>query len=177
VPQRRAQGAGPERHGRTSHPGNAAGGAPPSDDGERAPPEDMRLRLELEIPNDVRYIEHIVGVVQRECQIFDYPARFCALNIPVALSEALSNAILRGNGEDAAKHVAVRVHVDASRLVMEVEDEGTGFDLDASTRDPAAPQNLEREDGRGLFLMRALMDRVERFQDGGNVVRLTLRRT
>ena len=136
----------------------------------------MRLRLELDIPNDVRYIERIVGVVQRECRNFDYPARFCALNIPVALSEALSNAILRGNSEDAEKHVAVRVSVDASTLVIEVEDEGTGFDLDASTRDPATPQNLEREDGRGLFLMRALMDRVERFQDGGNIVRLTLRR-
>ncbi|HEU4632147.1 MAG TPA: ATP-binding protein [Gemmatimonadaceae bacterium] len=136
----------------------------------------MRLRLELEIPNDVRYIERIVGVVQHECQAFDYPARLCALNIPVALSEALSNAILRGNRQDADKHVRVRVAVDAAGIVIEVQDEGTGFDLDASTRDPAAPENLEREDGRGLFLMRALMDRVERFQDGGNVVRLTLRR-
>ena len=62
-------------------------------------------------------------------------------------------------------------------LVLEVADEGTGFDLDACTIDPTSPGNLEREDGRGLFLMRSLMDRVERFGDNAhNVVRLTLNR-
>jgi serine/threonine-protein kinase RsbW len=61
--------------------------------------------------------------------------------------------------------------------VLEVADQGVGFDLDACTRDPTRPENLNREDGRGLFLMRSLMDRVERFTDGGNVVRLTLYRT
>ena len=147
--------------------------------GRPAPPGGMRLRLELEIPSDVRYIEPIVGVVQRECTVFSFPSRHCALNVPVALSEALSNAILRGNGEHPDKQVRVRASVDQSGLVVEVEDEGAGFDLDASVNDPAEPGNLEREDGRGLFLMRALMDRVEQFRDGsegGNVVRLTLRR-
>ena len=42
--------------------------------------------------------------------------------------------------------------------------------------DPTEPENLEREDGRGLFLMRKLMDRVERFSNQGNVVRMTLKR-
>ena len=60
--------------------------------------------------------------------------------------------------------------------MLEVEDQGSGFDLEASLRDPTDPENLEREDGRGLFLMRALMDRVEQYRDAGNVVRLTLRR-
>jgi serine/threonine-protein kinase RsbW len=61
--------------------------------------------------------------------------------------------------------------------VLEVSDQGTGFDLEACTRDPTRPENLDREDGRGLFLMRSLMDRVERYSDGGNVVRLTVHRT
>jgi len=139
------------------------------------PPHRMRLRLELEIPSDVRYIEPLVAVVQRECRLFELPARHCALNVPVALSEAVSNAILRGNREDARKRVCVRATFDARGVQLEVRDEGPGFDLDASLRDPADPRNLQREDGRGLFLMRSLMDRVERFDDGGNVVRLTLR--
>ena len=46
----------------------------------------------------------------------------------------------------------------------------------APKADPTTPANLQREDGRGLFLMRHLMDRVERFTDGGNVVRLVLNR-
>ena len=136
----------------------------------------MRLRLELEIPSDVRYIEPTVGVVQRECELFEFPPHHCSLNVPVALSEALSNAILRGNGEDPHKAVQVRARVDRQGLVLEVRDEGEGFDLDACLSDPTAPQNLLREEGRGLYLMRALMDDVEQFDDGGNVVRLTLHR-
>ena len=136
----------------------------------------MRLRLELEIPSDVRYIEPLVALVQRECRLFELPARHCALNVPVALSEALSNAILRGNGEDARKFVCLRARLDARGVQLDVRDEGPGFDLDASLRDPNDPRNVQREDGRGLFLMRSLMDSVERFDDGGNVVRLTLRR-
>jgi serine/threonine-protein kinase RsbW len=68
------------------------------------------------------------------------------------------------------------VSVDASLLVVEVEDDGHGFDLEACTLDPTTEDNLDREDGRGLFLMRRLMDRVEQFRARGNVVRLTLRR-
>ena len=121
----------------------------------------MRLRIELEIPSE----------------LFAFPPRHCALNVPVALSEAVSNAILRGNAEDPAKTVRVRALLDAETIVLDVADEGDGFDLEASTTDVTQPANLEREDGRGIFLMRALMDRVERFeQDGANVVRLTLRR-
>jgi anti-sigma regulatory factor (Ser/Thr protein kinase) len=59
-----------------------------------------------------------------------------------------------------------------------VEDEGAGFDLEACTEDPTTAENLLREDGRGLFLMQRLMDRVERYHNGRrrNVVRLTLNR-
>ncbi|HEY5060293.1 MAG TPA: ATP-binding protein, partial [Gemmatimonadaceae bacterium] len=91
------------------------------------------------------------------------------------LSEALSNAILRGNGDDPAKHVHVRAQVDTTRLVVEVGDEGSGFDFDGSHLDPTTAENLDREDGRGLFLMRKLMDHVERIDvPHGSVVRMTL---
>jgi serine/threonine-protein kinase RsbW len=100
----------------------------------------------------------------------------CRLNVRVALTEALSNAILYGNGEDRDKGVRVRAMMDDRALILEITDEGAGFDLDRCTTDPTLDENLVREDGRGLFLMRQLMDHVERYQDGGNVVRLTLRR-
>jgi len=99
------------------------------------------------------------------------------LNVPVALTEALSNAILRGNADDPRKRVYVRVHVDQSALIIEVKDEGSGFDMEECTLDPTTPERLESEDGRGLFLMRQLMDSVEQLSGRpGNVVRLTLRR-
>ena len=133
--------------------------------------------VEVDIPSDVRYIEQVVELVRRECELMQFAARQLMLNVPVALTEALSNAILYGNGDDPAKHVRVTARVDRACLVVEVQDEGGGFDLDACTLDPTTPDNVDREDGRGLFLMRQLMDRVERFDDGRrNVVRLTLNR-
>lgn len=138
--------------------------------------DDARV-IEVDIPSDVQYIEKVVELVQRECALMKFGARQLMLNLAVALSEALSNAILRGNNDDPAKHVHVTARVDTVRLVVEVTDEGGGFDLDQCTLDPTTPDNVDREDGRGLFLMRQLMDRVERFDDDrGNVVRLTLNR-
>lgn len=145
------------------------------------PDAGLRVSLEVEIPSDVAYIERVVDLVRHSCSELAFNSHQLALNVPVALSEALSNAILRGNQEDPGKRVLVRAAVDAIRLVLEIADEGVRFDIDANTRDATEPENLEREDGRGLFLMRALMDQVERFDASpgtsqGNVVRLTLTR-
>ncbi len=133
--------------------------------------------LDFRIPSDVQYIEGVVGQVVRRCEALAFSRKHTALNVPVALTEALSNAILRGNRDDVRRNVVVRVEIDDTRLVAEVRDEGEGFDLEACTEDATLPVNREREDGRGLFLMKKLMDRVERFTgvpDGGNVVRMVL---
>jgi serine/threonine-protein kinase RsbW len=141
----------------------------------RTPPKDVRV-VDIEIPNDVNYIEKVVEMVRHECAAMRFDHRQLALNVPVALAEALSNAILRGNGDDPGKHVRVRAEVDSERLVVEVVDEGPGFDFDAKLVEPAEG-DLDREDGRGLFLMRKLMDRVERVSvPRGSAVRMTLHR-
>ena len=139
----------------------------------------LRVSLAVEIPSDVSYIERVVDLVRHPCTELAYNAHQLAHNSPVALSEALSNAILRANHEDPSRRVRVRAEADATRLVVDIEDEGDRFDMDANTRDATDPDNLEREDGRGLFLMRKLMDQVERFDAGngtasGNIVRLSL---
>lgn len=132
--------------------------------------------LDVAFPSDVQYIEGIVAQVAAHCADRDFPPHLLSLNVPVALTEALANAILRGNGENRAKVVRVRARVDDDGLVVEVADEGSGFDLDACTLDPTAADRLECEDGRGLFLMRQLVHSVEQYVDGGNVVRITVRR-
>ncbi len=147
-----------------------------------SPPDaGLRVSLEVRIPSDVSYIERVVDLVRHPCTELAFNAHQLALNVPVALSEALSNAILRANNENPEKRVVVRADVDTDRLVVEIVDEGERFDLETFTRDATDPRNLEREDGRGLFLMQKLMDQVERFDapsgtEEGNVVRLTLAR-
>jgi serine/threonine-protein kinase RsbW len=135
-----------------------------------------RVAFDLSIPSDVQYIEGVVELARQRCRELKFPAQKCSLNVPVALSEALSNAILRGNDSQPGKHVRVRAIVDGGSLIFEVVDEGPGFDLLASNIDPTTPENIGKEEGRGLFLMEHLMDRVENYTNDGNVVRLTLRR-
>ena len=135
-----------------------------------------RVALDIEIPSDVKYIEGAVALATEQCRELDLPPYKCSLNIPVALSEALSNAILRGNAESPGRIVRLRATISDKALVFDVVDEGSGFDLANFKHDPTTAENLGREDGRGLFLMRKLMDRVERFQDNGNVIRMTVNR-
>ena len=136
-----------------------------------------RVALDVEIPSDVSYIEGVVELATRKCRELSIPPHKCTLNVRVALAEAISNAILRGNGDGANKRVRVTAVVHEDSVVFDVVDEGPGFDLGADRPDPTSPDNILNEDGRGLFLMHKLMDRVERFQKDGNVVRLTLLRT
>ncbi len=136
---------------------------------------DPHVAFDLEIPSDVEYIEGVVELARQRCRELKLSPTKCSLNVPVALSEALSNAILRGNGA-TGQQVRVRALVSDTDLVFEVVDEGPGFDLDQCTQDCTTEENLTKEEGRGLFLMRRLMDRVESFRNKGNVVRLTLHR-
>ena len=134
-----------------------------------------RVALDIEIPSDVKYIEHVVELATKECRELHLPAQKCSLNIPVALSEALSNAILRGNANGTGKHVRVRATIRDDAIVFDVTDEGPDFDMDKLRVEPTL-ETVSREEGRGLFLMHRLMDRVEHIRKGGNVIRLTLRR-
>lgn len=134
----------------------------------------MRVALELEIPSDVCHIERVVAEVTACCADLALPARALTLRVPVALTEALANAIRYGNRADVSKRVHVRACVSESALVLEVRDEGPGFDLGRCLHDCTAPAEREREDGRGLFLMQALMDRLEHSVDGGSLVRMTM---
>jgi serine/threonine-protein kinase RsbW len=129
--------------------------------------------LLLELPNDIRSIEHAVEYVMRRCNSCAEVARRLNLNFRVGLTEAISNAMLYGNGDDPTKRVRVEVSMGPEAITVQVTDEGTGFDP-LGVPDPTCPENLLREGGRGIFLMRALMDDVQ-YNDRGNSVTLHLR--
>ena len=83
-----------------------------------------------------------------------------ALNVGLAVREAVINAMLHGNREDPALRVTVTLAADADRLVARVSDQVDGFDP-ARTQDPRAAVNLLRNSGRGLLLMNAFVDSVK----------------
>lgn len=78
----------------------------------------------------------------------------------MAVREAVANAVTHGNVYSADKCVHFSVEVDDDRLVVRVSDEGTGFDPD-EVPDPTAAENILNASGRGLLMMRALVDEVE----------------
>ena len=129
--------------------------------------------LVLEIPTDVRSIEHTVDYVLQRCRTCETYQQRLRLNFRVGLTEALSNAMLYGNAHDPSKNVRVEVTVEKGRLQARVTDEGTGFDPSAIP-DPTEPENILKGSGRGLFLMRQLLDEVS-YNDQGNQVTLVLR--
>ena len=90
-------------------------------------------------------------------------------DIEMALHEALANAVMHGNGENSCKHVYVtcRCYMDGE-VSITVRDEGRGFDSNA-VLDPTLLENLLFTHGRGIYLMKTLMDEVS-FEEGGAVV-------
>jgi serine/threonine-protein kinase RsbW len=91
--------------------------------------------------------------------------------IEIATYEALANAMIHGNHENQQKqvHVACRCSMDGEVLIS-VRDEGEGFDSRV-VPDPTEAQRLLLTHGRGLHLMKALMDEVS-FEENGTVVRM-----
>lgn len=133
----------------------------------------MDLDYVLELPNDLRAIERSVAyLVDRGREVgFDHDR--LRLNLRVGLTEALANAMLYGNCRDPRKRVRVEAQLSSREIRVQVTDEGPGFDP-GCLEDPTLPLNRRRASGRGIYLIRKLMDRVE-FNDRGNSITMILR--
>lgn len=93
-----------------------------------------------------------------------------AFNIKLSLHEAIINAVKHGNQLDPDLSVQVDIAKQGGQLVIQVNDQGAGFDF-TSIPDPITPENLEKLNGRGLFLIQNAMDRVE-FTDQGRTIKM-----
>lgn len=116
-----------------------------------------------------RALEEVIrGLAKTRCPCGDLD------EIRTALSEALNNALRHGCRLDPDKRIHLRCHCDPQTgLELSVRDEGSGFDP-GRLPDPTAPENLERFGGRGIYLIRQLMDEVE-FHAGGCEIRMRRR--
>ena len=97
-----------------------------------------------------------------------YPARD-VFGVRLATEEAIVNAVRHGNSNDPDKYVSVRYRVNADCVLIEVTDQGPGFNPH-EVADPLAQENLERPGGRGLLLMRAYLTWLRYNRRGNGVV-------
>lgn len=117
-------------------------------------PERRSLRLKLESKIDsVDAAELIVQALARDAGF----APDAIDQLGVAVRETMVNAVCHGNAYSRDKSVYFNVEIEAGTLTVTVRDEGEGFDPE-DVPDPTAPENLLRTSGRGLLLMRALVD-------------------
>ena len=129
--------------------------------------------LRLALPSDVALVGPAVELISAHCRTGVLSPRRVRFNLRTVLAEALTNAIVYGNRADPTKQVRVRVELGRRVVHIHVEDDGDGFDAGA-VPDPTTPDRLLCEDGRGLFVIRHLVDQVT-FNARGNAVCLTLK--
>src|SRR5690242_7848601 len=121
------------------------------------------IALECSLPSQVTAISPFVDklmLLLRNCGCVPEGES----DVEIALREALANAIIHGNHENPRKLVYVRCRCKPDEVSIAVKDEGRGFDINKVT-DPTAPGNRESVHGRGIYLMKAVMDEV-RFGEG-----------
>ncbi len=124
-----------------------------------------RTAVKLVLPSDVRLVElaHAVAEKMGEAAGLDSGA---ALDLGLAVREAVINAIVHGNRKDPSQDVELTFTRGSRGIRIRVLDRGSGFDPD-SLPDPTAPENVLRNSGRGLLLMRAFADEVRfRYREG-----------
>lgn len=135
---------------------------------------DLNDTLGLEIVRSLSDIERSVESVLAAMKQQHYPHPDAAA-IRLVLHEVLTNAVRHGNRDDATKLVHLRYDVTRDWVRLEVQDDGTGFDPSA-VPDPRLAQNLDKPSGRGLLLIRSLMNWVK-FSDEGRRLMLFRWRT
>ena len=131
------------------------------------------LSVDIEVPNQTRYLRLIGNIAEQIARDLDVANGDCdtlAYHLNLVLTEAVANAIEHGSPGDPNNTVRICISIEDKNLCVRVYDHGQGFNLEAVSTPEFA--DLE-EHGRGIFVIRSLMDSVEyRKTEGGNVLEM-----
>ncbi len=118
-----------------------------------------------EIPKVERYTEKISNKMNFTDDEKD--------SLAISITEIVSNAISHGNKKQKNKKVTINYNLSPISITITVQDEGQGFNVD-KIDNPLEPKNLLKESGRGIYIVRTLMDKVEfEFNKTGTLIKLT----
>jgi serine/threonine-protein kinase RsbW len=121
------------------------------------------LNISSKIDN-LRVVEKLIDEISTEINL----SSEIYGNILIATLEAANNAIMHGNKLDEGKIVNINCLVSPDAITVSVKDQGPGFDYQ-NIPDPTAPENIENINGRGVFLMEKLSDKIVFFENGSKV--------
>ncbi len=124
----------------------------------------------LVIPSDLSNVSLVESLIDKVCADLKINEDIYG-NVLIAVTEAVNNAIIHGNAFNHDKSVVVEVNQDNDSFIFRITDEGSGFDY-LNLPDPTAPENIEKENGRGIFLIQNLSDCLD-FDENGKVAVIT----
>ena len=124
----------------------------------------MKIKSRLE---NLRLVEKFIDEISEEFSLSDEIYG----NLLIATMEAANNAIVHGNKQNEELDVEINMTKSNDGIFLVIKDQGAGFDY-LNIPDPTAPGNIEKINGRGIFLMEKLSDDIE-FAHNGSMVKLT----
>jgi serine/threonine-protein kinase RsbW len=127
----------------------------------------------LSVPSDLSSLSIVESLIDRVCGSLGVHEDAYG-NILIAVTEAVNNAVIHGNQFNSLADIDVEVLDIDDRLCFTIKDKGNGFDFE-NLPDPTAPENIEKENGRGIFLIKNLADDLV-FDEGGRVVNIFFNR-
>ena len=131
--------------------------------------------LSLEISserNRIKEVEALMLKANKEFGLND--DQYCKTMI--AVTELVMNAIVHGNKEDPGKKVKVMLEYDVQEMKIVIEDEGKGFDI-SGLPDPTEVERLLDSHGRGVYIVKAMVDKVDFAHNGkGSVFTLFIKK-
>jgi len=132
----------------------------------------LATSVKLSMASELRLVDLVHEASHKMAELAGFEEDV-ALNVALAVREAVINAITHGNRKDPQRTVDLTLTANGSGIVVSVRDQGEGFDP-ALARDPTSPENVLRTSGRGLLLIRAFVDEVKFRRRRGRGMEVTL---
>jgi serine/threonine-protein kinase RsbW len=133
------------------------------------------IDIDITIPSHTRYLRMVGSIGEKVAQEIDCPEEIrdaLPSQLAIVLTEGLVNAIKHANSADPDEEIHVRINVSDKKLVVKIYDNGVGFDLDSVPTPCFTSRGIE-DKGRGIFILRSLMDTVKYTRsDDGNVLEM-----
>lgn len=133
------------------------------------------IDIDITIPSHTRYLRMVGSIGEKVAQEIDCAEKIRETlpgHLAIVLTEGLVNAIKHANRADPDKEIHVRINISNKDLLVRIYDDGAGFDLDAIPTPCFTSCGME-EKGRGIFILRSLMDSVKYTRtNGGNVLEM-----
>jgi len=132
----------------------------------------LKQKNQITVPSSLDYLKDVDDFVEKRLKRVGLPEDLLA-DVAISVTEAVTNAIVHGNKNDLEKSVVITLEITEQEIIVWIKDQGNGFDPE-SVPSPVEKDNLLKKVGRGIFILKSLMDEVDfTFEpEGGTLVKI-----